>query len=107
VLVLILRKTGSPRHETGVLDLRSVPRPNHHSLVFASFDALATGELLGLINAHDPGPLNRQFEITRPGEGLWEYIEQGPDLFRIRIERIADRLLQTQAGVQTPRTRSP
>jgi uncharacterized protein (DUF2249 family) len=71
------------------LDIREVPRPQRHPLIFAKFDALANGESFQLVNDHDPIPLNRQFESTRPGEASWDYLERGPSLFRIRIKRIA------------------
>jgi len=71
------------------LDLREVPRPQRHPLIFAKFDALAPGASLRLLNDHDPVPLNRQFEATRPGQALWEYMERGPSLFRIRISKVA------------------
>ncbi|HWB33476.1 MAG TPA: DUF2249 domain-containing protein [Acidobacteriaceae bacterium] len=71
------------------LDLREVPRPQRHPLIFAKFDALAPGASLRLLNDHDPVPLNRQFEMTRPGQALWEYTERGPSLFRIRIRKVA------------------
>ena len=71
------------------LDLREIPRPQRHPLIFAKFDALAVGGSLRLLNDHDPIPLNRQFDNIRPGQALWEYIVRGPGLFRIRIRRIA------------------
>lgn len=71
------------------LDLREIPRPQRHPLIFAKFDALAVGDSLRLLNDHDPVPLNRQFDNIRPGQALWEYIVRGPSLFRIRIRRIA------------------
>lgn len=71
------------------MDLREVPRPQRHPMIFAKFDALAIGESFRLLNDHDPIPLNRQFDSIRPGEASWEYIERGPELFRIQIQRIA------------------
>ena len=71
------------------LDLREVPRPLRHPMIFSRFDALSVGESFRLLNDHDPIPLNRQFESIRPGQALWEYTERGPELFRIRIRRIA------------------
>ena len=71
------------------LDLRSVPRPNRHPMVFARFDALAVGESFELVNDHDPIPLSKQIESMRAGQTTWEYIRRGPDIFRIRIKRIA------------------
>ncbi|MGB6692260.1 MAG: DUF2249 domain-containing protein [Terracidiphilus sp.] len=71
------------------LDLREIPRPQRHPLIFAKFDALVVGDSLRLLNDHDPVPLNRQFDNIRPGQAIWEYIVRGPSLFRIRIRRIA------------------
>jgi len=71
------------------LDLREIPRNQRHPLIFAKFDALAVGGSLQLLNDHDPVPLNRQFDSHRNGQALWEYIVRGPNLFRIRIRRIA------------------
>jgi uncharacterized protein (DUF2249 family) len=71
------------------LDLREVPRPQRHPLVFARFDGLKVGESFVLVNDHDPVPLNRQMENMRPGQAAWDYITRGPGIFRIRIMRIA------------------
>lgn len=71
------------------LDLRSVERFQRHPLVFAKFDALEVGESFVLINDHDPAPLHGQMEAMRPHQLTWEYIERGPEIFRIQISRIA------------------
>lgn len=71
------------------LDLRDVPRPQRHPLVFARFDALAIGESFELVNDHDPIPLHRQMDAMRPGQAEWSYVERGPELFRIRVRRVA------------------
>ena len=93
--VLLVLATGAeapdqlPEDLSEELDLREVPRPLRHPLIFAKFDALAPGESLRLLNDHDPIPLSRQFEMIRPGQALWEYIERGPSLFRIQIRKVA------------------
>ena len=89
LLVLATGKSDAPADDSEELDLREIPRPQRHSLIFAKFDALAVGGSLRLLNDHDPIPLNRQFDNIRPGQALWEYIVRGPGLFRIRIRRIA------------------
>ena len=81
---------GDARPSTdNVLDLRAIPRPEPHSLVFAQFDELGVGEGFLLINDHDPVPLNRQMYAMRAGQVDWEYIERGPDAFLIRVQRTA------------------
>ena len=70
------------------LDLRDTPRPQRHPIVFTAFDRLEEGESFVLINDHDPQPLRRQIERTREGKMAWEYLERGPECFRIRITRV-------------------
>lgn len=72
------------------LDLRDTPRPQRHPIVFTAFDRLEEGESFVLINDHDPQPLRRQIERTREGKMAWEYIERGPECFRIRITRVPE-----------------
>lgn len=89
LLVLATGTADAQVDDSEELDLREIPRPQRHPLIFAKFDALAVGGSLRLLNDHDPVPLNRQFDNIRPGQALWEYIVRGPSLFRIRIRRIA------------------
>lgn len=69
----------------GVLDVREIPPRFKHPAIFGSFDALAPGESFTLVNDHDPVPLYYQFSATRPGAFEWEYLEQGPEIWRVRI----------------------
>ena len=89
LLVLATGNADAQVDDSEELDLREIPRPQRHPLIFAKFDALAVGGSLQLLNDHDPVPLNRQFDNIRPGQALWEYIVRGPSLFRIRIRRIS------------------
>ena len=69
------------------LDVRPiVPREKHPS-IFAAFDSLESGEVLQLINDHDPMPLYYQFEAERNGQFGWEYIEKGPEVWKVNITR--------------------
>lgn len=91
LLVSLITAAGAadlPAGKTENLDIRDVPRPLRHPMIFAKFDALDIGASLRLVNDHDPILLNRQFESIRPGQALWEYEDRGPGLFRIRITRV-------------------
>ena len=59
-----------------------------HKVIFETFDTLNPGEAMLLINDHDPRPLSFQFQIERPGQFTWDYIEQGPETFRVKIGRV-------------------
>lgn len=72
-----------------VIDVREIPGPQRHPLIFQTFDGLSTGESLNLVNDHDPIPLHRQFDDLRPGQFEWNYLVRGPEIYRIRIRRTA------------------
>lgn len=71
------------------LDIRIVPPREKHPAIFRTFDALAAGEAFTLINDHDPFPLRRQFDAVRAGQFRWTYVESGPAVWRVRIEKSA------------------
>lgn len=71
------------------LDIRIVPPREKHPTIFRTFDSLAVGEGFILINDHDPFPLRHQFEATRTGQYSWNYLESGPSVWRVRIEKSA------------------
>lgn len=86
---LLVVAAGSVPAATPELDLRPVPHPKRHPLVFTRFDALGVGESFELVNDHDPIPLYRQMDAIRPGQAVWSYLDRGLEAFRIRILRIA------------------
>ena len=71
------------------LDVRSVPPARRHQLIFDTYERLAPGGGFILINDHDPKPLRYQFEAEHAGEFSWDYLEQGPETWRVRIGRPA------------------
>ncbi|MBB6453092.1 uncharacterized protein (DUF2249 family) [Salirhabdus euzebyi] len=58
-----------------------------HPKIFEAFDELSAGEALQLVNDHDPRPLHYQFMMEREGTFVWEYIEQGPALWKVAISK--------------------
>ena len=70
------------------LDVRVIPPREKHPTIFSTFDALSSGQSLLLINDHDPRPLRYQLLAERPGTFEWTYVEQGPDTWRVRIDRM-------------------
>jgi len=69
------------------LDIRPVPPVKRHPMIFEWFDQLQSGEGFVLINDHDPKPLFYQFQAERAGTFGWEYLESGPETWRVRISR--------------------
>lgn len=59
-----------------------------HKVIFETFDKLKPSESMLLVNDHDPVPLRYQFEAMHPGKFTWDYVEKGPDLFRVKIGKL-------------------
>ena len=57
--------------------------------VLNTFDGLAHGESLVVVNDHMPNGLLRHFEEHRAGVFGWTPIEAGPEVFRVEITRTA------------------
>ncbi len=72
------------------VDVRPIAPPERHPLIFSTFRDLAAGQAMDLVNDHDPKPLYHQFQANIPGRFAWDYLEAGPDLWRVRITKLAD-----------------
>lgn len=79
------------RHATeeNILDVRILPPKEKHPTIFETFDALEPGASFVLLNDHDPMPLRYQFQGERPERFTWEYLEEGPEIWRVKIGRKA------------------
>ena len=69
------------------IDVRTIAPRERHPLIFNTFNELAPGEDFLLVNDHDPKPLYYQFKAEQ-GDGFqWEYLESGPEVWKVRIGR--------------------
>lgn len=80
------------------LDLRQIAPPQRHSLIFSAFETLLPGQSLELVNDHDPQPLHAQFQMRSPGQFSWNYLEQGPQVWRVEIGKSAKAVSATSGG---------
>jgi len=71
------------------LDVREITPRERHPMIFNQFASLKVGEAMRLVNDHDPKPLHYQLLAEHPGEADWEYIEEGPEVWQVKITRIA------------------
>ena len=69
------------------LDLRPLPPVERHKMIFQKWEALQPGEVLWIINDHDPKPLYYQFEAEEKGKFEWQYEQQGPVDWIFNIKR--------------------
>ncbi|GFR38316.1 hypothetical protein PRECH8_16120 [Insulibacter thermoxylanivorax] len=59
-----------------------------HKVIFETFHSLASKEAMLIINDHDPVPLHYQLNAMHPNEFTWEYLEQGPETFQVKITKV-------------------
>ena len=70
---------------TRVMPRAKIVRLDISHPIFNTFFALSAGESFTLINDHDPKPLHYHFKAELPGKFEWEYLEAGPQVWRVRI----------------------
>lgn len=81
-----------------VFDVRPIPGRVKHAQIFDRWINLPVGEFFVLLNDHDPVPLRYQFEAEFTGAFTWEYLERGPEEYRVKIMK----LKKVEAPVKQP-----
>lgn len=76
-------------YEPLVLDVRPIPKPQRHPLIFDALDKLTVGKSLVVLNDHNPIPLRGQVEAIYGEQFAWHYLEKGPEVFRLQFTRRA------------------
>lgn len=69
-----------------VIDVREISPRVHHTVIFQLFEHLDDLSTLQLIADHDPRRLRLQLEVKHGDRCRWTYLEQGPDLWRVRLQ---------------------
>ncbi|NLK98470.1 MAG: DUF2249 domain-containing protein [Epulopiscium sp.] len=67
------------------VDARIYPPRDKHAVIFETFHNLKSGEKMELLNDHDPRPLHYQMLVEYENQFEWEYLEQGPEVWRVSI----------------------
>ena len=71
------------------LDVQTIPHAVRHAAIFGALDGLRTGGGIVLSATHDPVPLLSQLAERRPGSFEVDYLDRGPERWRIRLIRLA------------------
>lgn len=70
------------------LDVRTLPHGGgRHEAIFARLETLGPGGRLVIVNDHDPRPLRSQLVATWPDTFTWDYLQAGPQVWRVAITR--------------------
>ncbi|MEW6100403.1 MAG: DUF2249 domain-containing protein [Pseudomonadota bacterium] len=80
------------------VDVRTIVPRERHPLIFSTFAKLEPGHAMELVNDHDPKPLYYQFQAELPGAFGWDYLERGPEVWRVRIVKLAPAAGSTCCG---------
>lgn len=70
------------------IDVRTIVPKERHPLIFKRFDDLPPGNSIVLTNDHDPKPLYYTFVHEREGTFTWEYLQEGPEIWRVKITKV-------------------
>lgn len=73
--------------KTAILDVTQIEPRFKHPTIFNHFDALESGEGFTILNDHDPKPLYYQLLGERGNIFTWEYLENGPEWWRVQITK--------------------
>jgi uncharacterized protein (DUF2249 family) len=74
---------------SATLDVRNIVPRERHPLIFGTFRKLGPGDAFVLVNDHDPKPLYYQFQAELGESFQWDYLESGPEVWKVRIGRSA------------------
>lgn len=69
------------------LDARAIPHAIRHATIKGALGSLAPGAGMVLVAPHDPVPLLQQVEAEAPGRYSVEYLDRGPEAWRLAFVR--------------------
>ena len=85
----------TPTIDLARFDVREIPCSIKHGLILKRFEALQPGGHFVLVNDRDPVPLHHHISALCPGQLGWDYEERGPEVFAIRIAKLAPGMTAT------------
>jgi regulator of cell morphogenesis and NO signaling len=68
-----------------IVNVPSIEPKLKHPTIFKVFDELKPGESLIIHNDHDPKPVYYQLLGERGDVFIWQYLEQGPEIWEVRV----------------------
>ncbi|WP_193071469.1 DUF2249 domain-containing protein [Brevibacterium sp. FME37] len=78
-------ESDGPEHPE--LDVRTVPHAIRHATVFGALDSVSPGDGMVLVAPHDPLPLLAQIDQRYSGGFSVEYLQRGPEAWRLDFVR--------------------
>ncbi|MCO5285417.1 MAG: DUF2249 domain-containing protein [Chitinophagaceae bacterium] len=72
------------------MDIRPYPPTERHEMFYKAFADIKPGEAFEFINDHDPKPLYYQMEAESKEPFRWEYLEKGPEVWKVRVVKVRE-----------------
>ena len=72
------------------LDTRVIPHAIRHATIFGALDGVRPGAGMVVVTSHDPLPLIAQLDQRAPGVFGMDYLERGPEVWRLLFVRRSD-----------------
>ncbi|MBB1251597.1 DUF2249 domain-containing protein [Rhizobium sp. G21] len=69
------------------IDVRVIPPSQRHPSIFGMLAQLEPGRAMQVTSDHDPRPLHHQIMTRFPDEFGWDYVEEGPEVWKVLITR--------------------
>ncbi len=73
--------------ETEILNVTLIEPRLKHPAIFDKFDSLSPGQNFIILNDHDPEPLYYQLLAERGNSFSWNYLENGPEFWKVEISK--------------------
>ncbi len=92
-IIHITKQDNSGLGDTGFsvvneFDIRPYPPTERHEMFYKAFADIQPGEAFEFINDHDPKPLYYQMEAESKEPFRWEYLEKGPEVWKVRVIKV-------------------
>lgn len=71
-----------------ILNVTTLAPALKHPTIFSKFDALSAGDSFVIQNDHDPKPLYYQLLANKGNSFTWEYLEDGPSWWKVKIAKL-------------------
>lgn len=72
-------------------DMRPFPPTERHEMFYKAFADIKPGESFEFINDHDPKPLYYQIESESSEPFKWEYLDKGPEVWKVRVVKVKNK----------------
>lgn len=79
--------TGTASAPERVINVKDIDPQHRHPIIDRLFAHLTADTSLQIIVDHDPKPLRFQLEAKHGARCQWAYLEEGPDIWRVRLRQ--------------------